>query len=407
MTTPSAASPNAPLEGIRVVEIASFVAAPAAGALLRDFGADVVKVEVPRGEIYRHSTPRTSGIRHPFPEAPHFQMDNRGKRSLALDLTREPARKALRQLIDGADVVLTNMLPGRLTKYGLDPESLRAERPELICARVSGYGPEGAEADQPAFDYTAYWARTGFMDQMRDAGVPPSFLRPGVGDHALALSVVTGVLAALRMRDRSGQGQLIDVNLMHVGLYVQGNDAAHALATGEAPPRHDRARPRNPLWNHYQTKDGRWIFLVMIESDRYWPSLCEALGLDALAAEERFTGPVNRYRNSEGLTALLVERIAERSLAEWREVFASYRLIWAPVLTLAEAVEERASAESGAFHQVEHAGAGAFRTVSAPLRMSDYDLTSQPAAPGLGEHSHEVLEEAGLSVEEIAAALRS
>ncbi len=396
---------TAPLEGIRVVEIASYVAAPAAGALLRDLGADVVKVEVPHGEIYRHSTPRTNGIRHPFPEAAHFQMDNRGKRSLTLDVTRAPARRALTRLIAQADIVITNMLPGRLVKYGLDPATLRADRPELICARVSGYGPDGANADEPAFDYTAYWARAGFMDQMRDEGVPPSFLRGGVGDHALALSVVTGVLAALRVRDKTGAGQVVDVNLLHVGLYIQGNDAAQALATGEAPPRHDRSRPRNPLWNHYQTRDGRWIFLVMIESDRYWPTLCKALGLEDLAADERFSGPVERYRGSEELTARLAERIGERSLDEWRKVFADHRLIWAPVLTLQEAVAEPAAEEAGAFVEVNHPTAGSFRSVAAPLRMSGSDLTSDVPAPGLGEHSREVLAEVGLTPDEIDEAL--
>lgn len=395
----------APLAGIRVVEIASFVAAPAAGALLRDLGADVVKVEVPGGEIYRHSTPRTAGIRHPFPEAPHFQMDNRGKRSLVLDLTHEPARRALLRVIDRADVVLMNLLPERQQRYGLDPESLRVERPALICARVSGYGPDGEEANQPAFDYTAYWARAGFMDALRDEAQPPAFLRPGVGDHALALSVVTGVLAALRVRDRSGQGQVVDVNLLHVGLYIQGNDAAHALATGQAPPHHDRRRPRNPLWNHYRTADGRWIFLVMIESDRYWPSLCQALDLPQLADEERFTGPVNRYRNSEELTALLAERIAERSLDGWRQAFAGHRLIWSPVQTLEEALADPATRTAGALQPVDHPTAGRFDSVAAPLRLSDFDLRSERPAPELGAHSREVLAEAGLAPDEIDAAL--
>jgi formyl-CoA transferase len=364
-----------------------------------------VKVEVPRGEIYRYSTPRSAGIKHDFPEAPHFQMDNRGKRSLTLDLTRESARQALMRLIGRADVVLTNMLPGRQKKYGIDPESLRGHRPELICARVSGYGPEGGESDQPAFDYTAYWARTGFMDTMRDKGVPPSFLRPGVGDHALALSVVTGVLAALRVRDQTGVGQVIDVNLMHMGLYIQGNDAAQALATGEAPPNHDRHEPRNPLWNHYQTKDDRWIFLVMIESDRYWPILCRALEREDVIDEERFAGPVNRYHNSKELTALLAGRIAERTLDEWRKAFEGHRLIWSPVQSLEEAIVDPAALEAGSFQTVRHPIAGEFRSVAPPLRMSGFDLTSDRSAAALGEHSREVLAEVGLTAEEIEAAL--
>jgi crotonobetainyl-CoA:carnitine CoA-transferase CaiB-like acyl-CoA transferase len=396
---------TAPLAGIRVVEIASFVAAPAAGALLADLGAEVVKVEVPRGEIYRYSTPRTGGIKSDFPEAPHFQMDNRGKRSLTLDVTREPARAALLRVISGADVVLTNMLPERQQKYGIDGATLRAEWPELIFASMSGYGPVGSESNQPAFDYTAYWARTGFMNAMRDEGVPPSFLRPGVGDHAAALAIVTGILAALRVRDQTGEGQTVDVSLLHTSFYVQGNDAANALATGKAPPNHNRQRPRNPLWNHYETQDGRWIFLVMIESDRYWPELCRALDLEELLQDERFTGPVNRYRNSEVLTARLAGRIGEKTLEEWRLLLTARRLIWSPVQTLEEAIADPVVQEAGIFQTTHHPEAGSFPTVSPPLRLSGFDLTSSRPAPGLGADSREVLAEAGLSGEEIDRAL--
>ena len=398
---------TAPLAGIRVVEIASFVAAPAGGALLADLGAEVVKVEVPRGEIYRYSTPRTGGYKSDFSEAPHFQMDNRGKRSLALDITREAARNALMRVIDGADVVLTNMLPHRQKKYGIDAESLRAQRRALIFASMSGYGPVGPEATQPAFDYTAYWARTGFMDTMRDKGVAPSFLRPGVGDHAAALALVTGILSALRVRDRTGEGQVIDVNLMHIGFYIQGNDASNTLVTGQSPPNHDRERPRNPLWNHYQTEDERWLFLVMIESGRYWPELCRALDLDELLEDERFEGPIERYRNSEVLTARLATRIAQRTLAEWEKHLAGYTLICAPMQTLAEAIADPQAREAGVVQTTEHPTAGEFLSVAPPLRMSGFDLRSRRPAPGLGEDSEQVLAEAGLTPEEIERALDS
>ena len=396
---------TAPLAGIRVVEIASFVAAPAGGALLADLGAEVVKVEVPRGEVYRYSTPRTAGYRSDFSEAPHFQMDNRGKRSLALDMTKAAARDALMRVIAGADVVLTNMLPQRQQKYGIDAESLRAQRPDLIFASMSGYGPVGPEANQPAFDYTAYWARTGFMHTMRDEGVPPSFLRPGVGDHAAALALVTGILSALRVRDQTGEGQVIDVNLMHIGLYIQGNDASNTLATGQSPPNHDRRRPRNPLWNHYETQDGRWLFLVMIESDRYWPELCVALELEDLLEDERFQGPVERYRNSETLTARLAARIGEQSLATWEKHLAAYTLICAPMRTLAEAVSDPQLREAGIVQTSEHPTAGAFPAVAPPLRMSGFELRSTRAAPALGADSEQVLAEAGLTPEEIEQAL--
>jgi crotonobetainyl-CoA:carnitine CoA-transferase CaiB-like acyl-CoA transferase len=386
---------SAPLEGIKVVELASYVAAPSAGALLADLGAEVIKVEIPEGEIYRHSRPRLQGIKHDFPEAPQFQMDNRGKLSLALDLGKPQARAAVRALVDQADIFLTNMLPHRLEKFGLDPASLREARPALITAVLSGYGRVGPDARRASFDYTAYWARSGMMDQMRDADMPPSFLRPGIGDHAAALALVTGILSALRMRDRDGQGQEIDVSLLHTGLYVLGNDAAQALATGEAPPRHDHKRPRNPLWNQYRTADDRWLFLVMIESDRYWRPLCEALGRPELAADERFGDARERYRNSAELVSILAEIFASRSLADWEAELAQAALIWAPVRTLAEATVAEQPRAAGVFSTVEHPVAGTYQTISPPVRMSRHEMKGDRPAPALGEHNEALLRRAG------------
>ncbi len=398
---------QAPLSGVRVVEIASFVAAPAAGALLADLGAEVIKVEVPGGETLRHSRPKLLGWKSDFPDAPQFHMDNRGKRSLALDLRRAEAREALLRVIDGADVVLTNMLPGRLEKYGLDPEQLRARRPELVVATLTGYGREGEEADTPSFDYAAYWARTGLMDLMREPDAAPAWQRPGVGDHAASLALTTGILSALRMRDREGGGQVVDVNLMHIGFYVQGNDAAPTLTTGDNPPPHDRRRPRNPLWNHYPTADGRWLFLVMIESDRYWPALCRAIGKPDLEADERFDGAVGRYRNSEALSAILADVFSSRSLAEWERTLGGEPVIWAPVRTLAEAVHDPQARANGVFARVDHPRTGPFETVAPPLRLSAHAMEGERPAPELGADGADVLRAAGLSEAEIASALES
>jgi crotonobetainyl-CoA:carnitine CoA-transferase CaiB-like acyl-CoA transferase len=393
---------SAPLSGIRVVELASFVAAPAAGALLADLGAEVIKVEVPWGEIYRHSLPRFAGYESDFALAPHFHMDNRGKRSVALDLALPEAVEALRQLIDGADVLLTNMLPKRLEKYGLDPEALHEKRPELIVARISGYGPVGPEADSPAFDYSTYWARTGFMDILHEPEAPPAFQRPGMGDHSAALSLVVGVLSALRQRDRGEPGQVIDVSLQHIGFYILGNDAAMTLVTGETPPRHDRRAARNPLWNHYQTQDGRWIFLVMIESDRYWPEFTRALDLPDLAADERYRDAVGRYRHSAELIERLDAVFGSKPLDAWKEKLGKHRLIWAPVLTLAEAAEDEQAHAFGSFPTVEHPTQGAFRTIAPPLQMSGHPLHGTAPAPTLAADTEAVLREAGLPEEQIA-----
>ena len=394
-----------PLSGIRVVEVASFVAAPAAGALLADLGADVIKIEVPQGEVYRLTRPRMLGYGESPDFAPHFHMDNRGKRSLALDLGQAEARDALARVIDGADVLLTNMLPERRAKFGLDDASLRARHPRLIVASLSGYGPEGDEANNPAFDYAAYWARTGLMHQMREPDSPPAWLRPGTGDHAASLALTTGILAALRTRDATGEGQCIDVNLMHVGFYVEGNDAAMTLATGETPPMHDRREPRNPLWNHYACADGRWLFLVMIESDRYWPDLVRVIERPELLEDERFAGAVGRYRNARALVEILDAVFGEHPLDVWTQRLGRARLIWAPVRTLAEAVQDPQARAMGMFSPVEHPRVGAYETVAPPLRMSAHPLRGDRPGPELGADGEAVLREAGLSDDEIAAAL--
>jgi crotonobetainyl-CoA:carnitine CoA-transferase CaiB-like acyl-CoA transferase len=332
-------------------------------------------------------------------------MDNRGKRSLALDLGREAARAAVVRLVAGADVFLTNMLGHRLERYGLDAATLRARRPELIVAALSGYGPEGPDATRPAFDYAAYWARTGFMDLMHEPDSPPAYQRPGIGDHAAALALVSGILAALRVRDRTGVGQTVDVSLMHIGFYVLGNDAAQTLATGQTPPRHDRLGPRNPLWNQYRTRDDRWIFLVMIESDRYWQPFCRAIGRTDLLAEERFASAPARYKSARELVAILDEVFASRTLDEWRRELADQPIIWAPVWTLAEAIHDPQARAAEIFTPVEHPTAGRYETVAPPLRLSGHAMRGERPAPALGADGRDVLREAGLSEKEIDAAL--
>ena len=398
---------TAPLAGIKVVEIASFVAVPAAGALLADMGAEVVKVEVPWGEVYRHASPKLAGFDSDFPAGAPYQMDNRGKRSLGLDLALPQAQEALRKVIAGADVVITNVLPARLEKYGLDPETLQRDQPSLIFARLSGYGPDGDRANDPAFDYTAFWSLSGLMDHLRDLDAPPGWMRPGVGDHSAAMAMVTGILGALRVRDQGGDGQVIDVALQQIGYYINGNDAANALATGETPPRHDRKEPRNPLWNHYETRDGRWLFLVMIEADRYWPTFTKLIERPDLAADERFANAGERFRNSRALVELLDALFKERSLAEWEDVLNGGRLIWAPVRTLAEAIQDENANATGMFATVDHPEFGKFKTVAPPFRMSGHAMTGDAPAPLLAVDTADVLAEAGVDDETIALIVAS
>ena len=395
-----------PLRDLRVIEVASFVAVPAAGGMLADLGAQVTKVEVPAGELYRKGRPRFMGIDSDFPESPAFQMDNRGKRSMTLDLTKPKARAALLRVLERADVMLTNLLPERRRKYGLDHETLLARFPRLVMGAISGYGLGGPREDEPAFDYTAYWARGGLMDLMRDAGVPPSMQRPGVGDHAAASNLVCGVLAALRERDRTGRGTYVDVSLRNTALHILGNDAAIALATGHSPPRHDRKRPTNALWNSYPVggdvdQDERWLLLCMIEPDRYWDLFCRAIGRSELVADERFANGWTRAQHAAELVVELEATFAKKPLEEWEKILNEARLIWAPVKRIHEVAQDPSAREHGYFHRVTHGEAGEFETVSPPIRIEGHDLKRPAAAASLGAHTREVLAEAGLSPEEI------
>ncbi len=397
---------KAPLEGIRVVEIAHYVAVPAAGALLADLGADVVKIELPpAGEIYRRGRPKYSGYASDFPEGPGFHLDNRGKRSLVLDLVDPEARGALLRVIDGADVVTTNLLPARRQKYGLDHESLLARKPSLIVAGLNGYGGGGEEADRPAFDYAAYWARTGMMDLMHDEGVPPSMLRPGVGDHAAASNLVIAILAALRLRDASGQGRYVEVSLLQTGLYILGCDTAMALVTREPVPRHDRKRAGNPLWNSYPVAGGRWIMLVMIDPTLYFPRLAAAVGRPEWLDDPRYAEPFTRAQNAPALIAELEAELARHTLEEWRPRLDAAGVIWAPVKRLEEVLDDPQARAMGYFRSLEHGTHGPFETLAPPFSIAGVPLGAARPCSAADADAREVLREAGLDESEIAKLL--
>jgi crotonobetainyl-CoA:carnitine CoA-transferase CaiB-like acyl-CoA transferase len=384
-----------------VVEVAHYVAVPAAGALLADLGAEVVKVEAPGGEIYRHGRPRFAGYDSDFPENPPFHMDNRGKRGIVLDLTRPEAREALFALLARADVFVTNLLPARRRRFGLDHESLLARHPRLVMGAITGSGLGGEDEDRPAFDYAAYWARTGMMDLMRDEGVPPSLQRPAVGDHAAAVNLVCGLLAALRLRDATGQGRYVDVSLLQTGFHILGADAALALVTRQPVRRHDRTATPNPLWNHYPVAGGRHLLLVMIDPQRYWPRLCEAISRPDLLEDARFADPWERTRHARELVAELEATFLGRTLDEWRPRLDAAGLIWSPVNRVDEALDDPQARALGYFHELESESAGRFATVGPPFRIDGVALGARRAAPGLGADTRAVLREAGLSDEAI------
>ena len=384
-----------PLAGVRVVELGIWVAAPAAAAMLADWGADVVKVEQPGGDPNRHTLRH---VGHDADAEPPFELDNRGKRSVVLDLREQAGQDALDRLLGWADVFLTNLRPGALERLGLDPGSLRSRYRRLIIGTLTGYGWAGPERDRAGYDVSAFWARTGIAAMLNPAGDPPPGIRPGMGDRMAAANLVAGVLAALHYRERTGDGGVVDVCLLRSGIYAAGNDLALQQYFGKRGRTRPRTEHESPLYNCYRAADGRWFWLVALEGSRHWPGLVRALDRPDLAADERFaTGPARRA-NGKTLIALLDQEFGRHDLAEWARRFERWDVWWAPVQTLAEVVTDPQAAAIGAFiDQPGMAGAPPIRTVASPVRFWD-EADPQPGpAPALGEHTSQVLGELGLN----------
>lgn len=391
---------DGPLAGIRVLEVANWLAAPAGCALLADFGADVVKVEPPDGDPLRGYLAQAPGFEADGVNYA-FELPNRGKRAMTLDLRRPEAREVLYRLVEGMDVFVTNLLPRRRERYGLTHEALAARRPELVYVSVTGYGSSGPDRDRPGYDYAAFWARSGIMGLLGEPDAPPPPQRPAMGDQTTALLVAGSVAMALLERQRTGRGQQLDVSLQNTGLWVLGVDIQGALVGAKAARASRRSVP-NPIWNSYRTADGRWIMLVMLVSDTYWPRFCRALGREDLENDPRYATLNARSENREALIALLDELFAARPLAEWAARLDEQGCIWAPAQSVEEVVADPQVRSRGAFVRVPHPSAGEIEMVDTPVKFGTSRVGPRGTAPELGQNTEEVLLEAGFSWDDIS-----
>jgi crotonobetainyl-CoA:carnitine CoA-transferase CaiB-like acyl-CoA transferase len=389
------------LEGVRVVEMAVWVAGPGAGGIMADWGADVVKLEPPEGDPFRGLFGALAGLK--VPDSPPFDLDNRGKRSVVLDTRTERGAEMARSLVRGADVFLSNLRPEALKRLRLDYESLAPSCPRLVYASVSGYGLDGPERDRAAYDVGAFWARTGAANLIVPEGEEPPGIRGGFGDHAAAIATVAGITGALLERERTGRGQLVETSLMRTGLYCVGWDLGIRLRYGKLATTPPRTRALNPVLNSYRAKDGRWFWLLGLEADRHWAKLTRVIEQPELQAEERYATARARRQNAESLIAQLDAIFAERPLAEWQARFDREDLWYAPVQTPDEVVEDPQAHAAGAFVDVPSGnGEGSFRAVATPVRFGSAHAGPRGPVPRLGEPTEEVLREAGLSDAEIA-----
>lgn len=383
------------LAGLRVVELGVWVAAPSAAALLADWGAEVIKVEARGGDPMRNVF-GSLGIAGDLAN-PAFALDNRGKRSVVLDLRDPTERRHLEDLLASADVFISNLRPDALDKLDLEPYATVERHPRLIYCSISGYGLRGEERNRPTYDIGAFWARSGLAMQMADAEGSPLNARGGIGDHITGLAALAGVLGAVLEQRQTGSGRVVEVSLLRTGAYVLGWDLGLQMALGKVAGAEPRHRNQSPLMNPYRAADGRWFFFTGLEAERHIGPVCRALGRPDLLDDERFASASAMRKNRTEVIALLDEIIATRSLAEWAERFDGEGVWWAVAQSPAEVVVDPQLLANEGFITVE---GGALQSMNGPVSFSDVDPPREVAVPLLGEHTAEVLKElAGRAVD--------
>ncbi len=394
-------SARAPLQDVNIVEVDSFMAAPSAAALLSDMGARVVKVEPLQGDPMR-------GLSRPAKVESElrgydfqFDVDNRGKRSIAVNLNEAAGVTVVHRLIDHAHIFLCNLLPKRQKRFGLDAGTLLGRRPRLVHATLTGYGTGGPDAWRPGYDVTAFFGRSGLYDAMREGehGVVP-MARPAQGDHTTGLALTTAILAALRLAEHSGAGQVVETSLYETAVWTQASDFS-VTAVDKAPVRRRARREQlTPMTNRYPCGDGHWVVLNMLDAGA-WERLCRAIGREDWLRDERFDTPRNRYRRMPELVDAIDEVLSSRTRDEWGRIFDEHGVIWGPVLGLHEVPDDPHARAIDLFPTIEHPELGTYPTVGAPMRFATADVRPRGPAPGLGEHTRAVLAQLGYPAEDI------
>jgi crotonobetainyl-CoA:carnitine CoA-transferase CaiB-like acyl-CoA transferase len=379
-----------PLEGIKVIELGVWVAGPAAGGILADWGADVIKVEPPAGDPARMFG-RMLGIE--TGESPPFEMDNRGKRSIVLDLATDDGRAAALDMITTADVFLTNVRPGALRRFGLDFETATAANPGLVYGLITGYGESGPDADRAAYDVAAFWARAGLAHLLSRPGESPPFQRGGMGDHSAGMTMAAAVCAALVARGRTGSGQLVTTSLYRQGAYTVSFDLNTFLLTGHSIAIGQRESMGNPCMNNYVAGDGRRFWIVGLQGDRHWPALCRAVGRPDWLTDTRYATGRSRAANAVDLIGELDAIFATKGLDDWAKAFAAEpELFWSPINAIEDVVADEQFHAAGGIVYVPD-GDSTVPMVATPADFHGTPWAPRSTAPLLGEHTDEILAE--------------
>src|SRR5438128_3437687 len=383
--------------GLKVVDFASFIAGPGAAVILSDFGADVVKVEPPKGEMCRIGQ---KILPQPYSDIAYsFQMANRNKRSLTLDLKSPSASAVLERLVKWADVFIVNTPHPARKKLGLEYEDVAKWNPRLIYADVTGYGEKGPDAALPGFDLTAYWARSGLLSMTRDAGSPPTWPVAGSGDNATGVCIYSAIVTALYRRERAGKGSYVTTSLLAAGIWSASVFIQAALCGANFYGLHDRTHPANAGLNTYRSSDGTW-FVLVATPDKV-PAVLKALGREDILTDPRFSDPAKLAQNRPQLTAILDEIFGSQPMSHWYEVFNGVHVPFGAVREPQEVANDPQLRANDIVVPLEGAGEKLTSTISSPIQVHGVSKVPARRAPRIGEHNDEVLKELGFRDDEI------
>ena len=383
--------------GLKVVDLASFIAGPAAAVILADYGADVIKVEPPNGDTWRigYRVPPQPMAEDNYP----WHMDNRNKRGMAVDLKSPEARQIIERLARWADVMIVNTPHPARERLGLGYDAVAKFNPRLVYADVTGFGDAGPDAQLPGFDLTAYWARSGLLAMTHDAGTPPTMPISGSGDHATAVGVFSAIVTALYRRERTGKGSYVTTSLLASGVWSTGVMVQGALAGARFYPPHDRVNPPNPLANLYRTADNIW-FVLLVTPDK-WPALAQSLGRADLVADPRFADAAKIAENAGALTAILDSTYGAQPMAYWAQAMDQGHITYGAVRSPSEVAADPQLRANKIVVPLEGAGGHLSETISSPIAIHDAEKVAAQRAPELGEHNGELLAELGFTPGEI------
>ncbi len=381
-----------PLEGIRVVDWTIWQQGPVCSAMLADLGAEVIKLEERESGDPGRGIVRMSGLDVGSRPNFYFEANNRNKKSLTIDLRRPEARELVYDLVAKSDVFVQNFRKGVAARLGLDYATLRERNPKLVYASATGYGPEGPDSGDPSFDYLGL-ARSGIMFAAGEPDMPPLAIGGGIADQMGAIMLAYGVLAALLARDRHGIGQEVDASHLGSMAMLQGLSLSMRLMMGAAMPRTFRNRAANPLWNHYECADGKWLALAMLQPDRYWVDFANAIGRPELLSDERFATLASRAQNAEACVAIIDAAFRSKPRAEWMRILRESKgdFIFTLVNALQELPDDPQMRVNDYIVDVDHPAHGKTPMVGLPVRLSRTPASVRTPAPEHGQHTEEIL----------------